>query len=102
MVEKLSDFVARMQESDQMLLDNVLRDAALRPHIPSLLAQWVQIRFSNWLDGQWADRDVVPPPQFNKLWLWLKLEEAWGPTFPQGYSLEPLGPQPLAALRYMR
>ena len=58
-IGKLSDFVSRMQEKEQMLLDYVPWDAAMKPHIPSLLACWVQIRFSNLVDEQWSDRDVV-------------------------------------------
>ena len=43
---------------------------------------------------------MTPPhPQFNKLWLQLNLKEVWEPTSPHGYSLDPQGPQPLAALR---
>ena len=61
-VGKLADFVSRMQEEEHMLLDYVLHNAKLRLHIPPLLACWIQIRFSNWLDEQWADRDVVSLP----------------------------------------
>ena len=32
-----------------MILYYVPQDAELRPHIPSLLALWVYIWFSNWL-----------------------------------------------------
>ena len=46
-MEKLADFMARMQKEEYMLLDYVPRDAALRYHVPSLLARWFQIRFSN-------------------------------------------------------
>ena len=42
------------------------------------------------------------PPKSNKKWLQLRMKEAWYPTFPHGYSLEPPGPQPLIALRDMR
>ena len=85
-----------------MLLDYMLQDAALRPHIPYLLARWVQIYLSNWLDDWWVYRDVVPPLlQFNNLRLQLKLKEAWAPTFPHDYSPDPPGPQILASLRYM-
>ena len=72
-----------MQEEDQMLLDYMPWDATSMPHIPSLLACWFQILFSNWFDEQWDNRDVSPLPQFNKLWLQLKLKEVWEPNFPQ-------------------
>ena len=38
-MENLAEFVVRMQEEDQMLLDYVLQDAALRPHVLSLLVR---------------------------------------------------------------
>ena len=46
-VVKLAYFVAMMQEEEQMLQDYVPQDAALRLHVPYLLAHWVQIRFYN-------------------------------------------------------
>ena len=51
-VVKLADFVARIQEEKQMILDYVLRDATLRPHTPSLLFHWVKPRLANWLEKQ--------------------------------------------------
>ena len=52
--------MTRMQEEEQKLLDYVPRDATLRPQVPSLLVRWFQIRFSNWLEKQWSDRDEPP------------------------------------------
>ena len=63
-VGELKDFVASIQEEDQIPLDYVPQDTALRPRIPYFLACWVQIRFSKWLDMQWSDR-YTPPPQFH-------------------------------------
>ena len=85
-----------------MLLYYVTHDAALMPHIPSLLIYWVHIRFLNWLGEKWAYRDLVAPPQFNKLWLQMKLKEAWEPHFPAGYLPEPSDPPPHATRGDMR
>ena len=60
-VENVADLVARMQEEEQMFLDYVPQYAALQTYVPFLLALWVQIRLSNWLDKKLADRDVPPP-----------------------------------------
>ena len=65
---------------------------------PSLLDRWVQIRFPNWLDEHWFDRDVVASPQSNKLWHHLKTKEEWEPTFPAGYFS---GSLPFVAMRNM-
>ena len=46
-VGKFADFVEKIKEEEQMLLDNVPQDATLRPHVPYLLVRWVYIRFSN-------------------------------------------------------
>ena len=45
---------------------------------------------------------VAPPPQFKTLWLQLKLKQEWELTFPDEYSPEPPGAQPLTTMGDMQ
>ena len=71
------------------LEEYIPRNTVLRPQIPSLILQHVQIRWSNWLVAQWGKTSEVPFPDLAGLWTAMDNQEPWEPTFPAGYTLSP-------------
>ena len=85
----MKDFGEEKLARDTNLEEYILLFLALSPHIPALILQHAQIRWSKWLIAQWGKTSEVPFPDLAGLWTAMESQEPWEPTFPAGYTLSP-------------
>ena len=86
-LDGLKEFGEEMSASEMELEEYTPCDSALRPHIPSLILQHAQIRWSNWLVAQWGKTLEVPFPDLVRLWTAMENQDPWEPTFHARYTL---------------
>ena len=62
-------------------------DPSLKPNIPVLMTQCIQIHLSGYIAQKWERGGVGGGfPDLEAIWRNMDLQEPWEPTFPPGYD----------------